>query len=226
MKVCKTVDGCNVQFTVQPGQGSACNRHSSFEIRGKVYPFQERFHGVTFSAFVQRNLDGKSGGDIDYSVGFGGNTFEGIQASKMVRAAIVAEKLAVMYAGMIQDVRNTNGNPEIFTQALEEKDYTLAAILLMMADNLVTAPLKPRIKDREKLNTQLECIMHDASFKPILFALKAWDRKSEEMSPEMDVAFALIGHYEVIFNEQYTGDMEPNVRMSNLIDSFIGYAEQ
>lgn len=226
MKVCKTVDGFHVMFTVQPGQGAACNRHSFFEIRGKVYPFQERFHGVTFNAFVKRNLDGKVGGDIDYSVGFGGNTFDGVQASKMVRAAIVAEKLAVMYAGMIQDVRGTSGDPEIFTQALEEKNYTLAAILLMMADNLVTTPLKQRIKDREKLNTQLECIMHDDSFKPVLAAIKAWDRVSEELSPEMDVAFALIGHYETIFNEQYTGDKDPKVRMNNLIDSFIGYAEQ
>lgn len=226
MKVCKTVDGFHVLFTVQPGQGAACNRHSFFEIRGKFYPFQERFHGVTFNAFVKRNLDGKVDGDIDYSVGFGGNTFEGTQASKIVRAAVVAEKLAVMYAGMLQDVRDTSGSPEIFTQALKEKDYTLAAILLMMADNLVKTPLKQRIKDREKLNTQLECIMHDASFKPVLIALKSWDRELEEMSPEMDVAFALLGHYEVIFNEQYTGDKEPKVRMNNLIDSFIGYAEQ
>lgn len=219
MIIKQTIDGLKVTMDIYPAR----HYKHEFAIRGTVYPFLDTFHNVKFEvSFDRKDIFDSIENDKDlkagYSISFGGVTHVGLQATKLVKAAVIAERLATQYAGILDEVIAAKGNPVLVIETIQDKNYNLARVLLSMIPNM-TQEVKMR-------NKTIECPLQDmvchASFRPILDAIKSYDfGEHNEHSPEMELGFSAIMQFE----QFYKAKKVDKPGLEAIFSDFIAFAE-
>lgn len=210
MEMTSKIDGCHVRIT------TSCFGRNGFELRGRVSPYQDRFHGVSFSVKIDRHTD-----EPTYDVGFGGNTFAGPSATKMVRAAVIAEKQAVHYAAMLEEAVDSKEDPSIITQAMEELDYQTATILIEMTPDMTSQKLARKLRNGDAdARSPYTYVTSHPSFQPVLEELKSLDLSSEIKTPAIDLAFSLI-EQGLMKDDPYKDIKDPKQRKAAVVAGFI-----
>lgn len=129
--ITKKINGFNVQL----GFNSDDHR---IQVHANVYPFISQFHSAEVSVVSPSDFDGNGIKLPEYSLGFGGNTFTGVEADRMIEAAQIALSIGRELVSKSIGLQDGSDAAYAFERALEAKDFEELSTMVAVATNIET----------------------------------------------------------------------------------------
>lgn len=152
------VDDLNCSISI------SCGRFG-FRLSGKVMPLPNDFHSIGFEVLQDEGSD-----EIQSSISFGGNSFEGLDGFFVAKGAEVAYRLSVKYAVLAKQIQNDPCNANYIVNALKEGDIESARILIAMSNNLIGRPAKLLDESHVKYHCVFDAIVKSEPFLSLISA--------------------------------------------------------
>lgn len=157
------VDDLNCSISI------SCGRFG-FRLSGKVMPLPNDFHSIGFEVLQEEGSD-----EIQSSISFGGNSFEGLDGFFVAKGAEVAYRLSVKYAVLAKQIQNDPCNANYIVNALKEGDIESARILIAMSNNLIGKSTKLLDVTERKYYCVFDAIVKSEPFLSLINAYENTD---------------------------------------------------
>mgnify|MGYP001763023196 CR=1 FL=1 len=180
MKFKKEFDGLTVNLEMD-------DRHiigDGFVITGSCCPFATKGNSVLFKNITNVCVK-QSRFELKFITDSHSGFFSESNSTRIINAAVAAEKTATFLKGFICDVMFSQNNPEPLIDALTNNDYPMALICIYANDKLTD--------DILGVKCLLDDVIRHESFKPVIDELAKIAKGHTDESPLNSVVKAVMG---------------------------------